>query len=82
MVIKPNQYVKQGLAFGLPDGNCMRVGSTDLTFEQPGFGRMLRELENSAGIEARIYMDNAFFCDLPGAMIMWFGIINSSSSAT
>jgi hypothetical protein len=82
MRIKPNKYVKQGLAFGLPDGNCMRVGSTDLTFEQPGFGRMLRELENAAGIEARIYMDNAFFCDLPGALIMWTGIVNSSSSAT
>lgn len=80
--IKSNKYVKQGLAFGLPDGHCMRVGSTDLTFEQPGFGRMLRELENAAGIEARIYMDNAFFCDLPGGLVMYTGITNSASSAT
>jgi hypothetical protein len=75
--IKPNIYVQGGYAFGLPEGECMRVGSTDLTFEQPGYGKMIREMENLAAVEARIYTDQAFFCQHPGYMVYYTGIVNS-----
>jgi hypothetical protein len=80
LVIKSNIYVKQGTAFGLPDGHCMRVGSTDITFEQPGYGKMIREMENTAAVEVRNYYDQAFFCDSPGHMIRWTGIVNSADA--
>lgn len=78
MALKPNIYVKRGLAFGFPEGHCKRVGSTDLTYSLPGYGKMLRELENAAGVEARIYSDQAPFIDRPGFFVLYTGITNSA----
>lgn len=75
--IKAHKLVKGGFAFGLPDGQCNRIGSTDLTFEQPGHGKMLDTLPDNAGIQARIYTDQSFFCNTPKAMIMINNIVNS-----
>lgn len=75
--IKAHKLVKQGFAFGLPEGQCNRIGTTDLTFEQPGHGKMLDTLPDNAGIQARIYTDQAFFCNMPKAMIMINNIVNS-----
>lgn len=77
MRIIPHRLVKNGVAFGLPDDECVRVGSTDLTFEQPGYGKMVRELEDVAGCEVRQYADQAFFCKHPAYMIYYTGIVNS-----
>jgi hypothetical protein len=76
--IKSNIYMKRGYAIGLPEGYCKRVGSTDLTFTMPGYGKMLRELENTAGVEARIYSDQAPFVERPAFMVNFTGISNSS----
>ncbi len=75
--VKPHKLIKPSVAFALPEGHCMRIGSTDLTFEQPGFGKMLSELPDNAGIQARIYTDQAFFCDTPKAMLSFTSITNS-----
>ncbi len=75
--IKAHKLVKGGFAFGLPEGQCSRIGSTDLTFEQPGHGKMLDTLPDNAGIQARIYTDQSFFCNMPKAMIMINNIVNS-----
>lgn len=75
--IKPNIYVKNGLAFGIPEGECVRVGSTDWTFNMPGYGKMMRELENKAGVEVREFTDQALFCKHPG-YILYFNNINNS----
>lgn len=77
MKIKAHKLVKGGFSFGLPDGECMRIGSTDLTFEQPGFGKMISDLPDNAGVQARIYTDQAFFCRKPKAMLQITGITNS-----
>src|ERR1043166_9061865 len=63
--IKPLIYMKRGLCLGLPEGSAKRVGSTDITLEMPGFGKMVRELEDYAGVEMRSYWDQAAFCDSP-----------------
>ena len=75
--IKPNIYVKNGLAFGIPEGECVRVGSTDWTFNMPGYGKMMRELENKAGVEVREYTDQALFCKHPGYILYFNNIANS-----
>jgi hypothetical protein len=77
--IEPHIYVKRGMAFGLPKGECQRIGSTDLTMQMPGYdGKLLRELEDYAGVEARCYYDQAFFCKHPAYMIKYTGITNAT----
>ena len=77
IAIKAHKLMKRGLALGLPDGECMRIGSTDITTTMPGVGKMLRELEDTAGVEARCYTDQAPFCQKPAFMHLWSGIVNS-----
>jgi hypothetical protein len=60
-------YVKEGYSYIIPVKEYMRVGSTDITFEQPGFeGKFLRLLENHNGYEMRCYTDQALFTSKPG----------------
>jgi hypothetical protein len=45
----------------------MRIGSSDITFDQPGFeGKFLKLLENANAYELRAYTDQALFCPSPG----------------
>lgn len=76
--IIPNIYVKRGIMCGFPEGYCKRIGSTDLTFTMPGYGKMLRELENTAGVEARIYSDQAPFVERPAWSLLYTGVTNST----
>lgn len=77
--IEPYIYCKRGVAFGLPKDECVRIGSTDLTMQMPGYdGKMMRELEDYAGIEARCYYDQAFFCKHPAYMVRYTGITNAT----
>jgi hypothetical protein len=76
--IIPNIYMKRGLMCGFPEGYCKRIGSTDLTFTMPGYGKMLRELENVAGVEARVYSDQAPFVERPAWSLLYTGVVNSS----
>jgi hypothetical protein len=65
--IVPSIYCKEGYAYIIPVKEFMRVGSTDITFEQPGFeGKFLRLLESHNGYEMRAYTDQALFTSKPG----------------
>ena len=60
-------YVKAGSAYILCMDEFMRVGSSDITFKQPGFeGEFFRILNDSNGYELRAYTDQALFCSAPG----------------
>jgi hypothetical protein len=76
--LKPHPYMKRGIALGLPRDLCMRVGATDLTHTMPGFGKMFRELENAAGVEMRLYTDQAPFCQNPKFVTVFTGITNTT----
>ena len=76
--LKVHPYMKRGIALGIPEDYCMRVGSTDLTHTMPGYGKMFRELENAAGIELRLYTDQAPFCKNPQYMQLFTGIVNTT----
>lgn len=60
-------YVKAGSAYILCLDEFMRVGSSDITFKQPGFeGEFFRILNDANGYELRAYTDQALFCTAPG----------------
>jgi hypothetical protein len=60
-------YVKAGSAYVLCLDEFLRVGSSDITFKQPGFeGEFFRILNDSNGYELRAYTDQALFCSAPG----------------
>ncbi len=76
--LKVHPYMKNGLALGIPRGECMRIGSTDLTHTIDGYGRMFRELENASGVEMRMYTDQAPFCKNPQYIQLYTGIANTT----
>jgi len=60
-------YCKEGYAYVLPMGCYQRIGSSDITLDQPGFeGKFLKLLENANAYEMRAYTDQALFCSQPG----------------
>jgi hypothetical protein len=60
-------FVKQGFAYVLPPKELERIGSTDVTFEQPGFeGRFFRLMDSANGYELRCYTDQALFSSAIG----------------
>lgn len=60
-------YCKEGYAYVLPMSCYMRIGSSDVTLDQPGFeGKFLKLLENANAYEMRAYTDQALFCSQPG----------------
>lgn len=65
-------YCKEGYAYGIPLKEFMRIGSSDITFEQPGYeGKFFRLLENHNGYELRAYTDQALFTSKPGLCILF-----------
>lgn len=76
--VVPSIYVKEGQAFIVPFEELQMVGSTDMTFNLPGSNdQFFRQLENSAGVEIRAYMDASLFCSAPGKTVLITGIVNS-----
>jgi len=60
-------YCKEGFAYVIPMSCYTRIGSSDVTLEQPGFeGKFLKLLENANAYEMRAYTDQALFCSQPG----------------
>lgn len=67
MRIVSSIYCKEGFAYVLPLDDYQRIGSADVSLEQPGMeGQFLKALENAAGVEMRAYTDQALFCASPG----------------
>ena len=60
-------YCKEGYAYVMPMSCYTRIGSSDVTLDQPGFeGKFLKLLENANAYEMRAYTDQALFCSQPG----------------
>jgi hypothetical protein len=65
--IKSSIFCKEGFAYVIPVKEYQRIGSTDITFDQPGFeGKFLKLLEHANAYELRAYTDQALFCPSPG----------------
>lgn len=64
-------YCKEGFAYIIPKAEFIRIGSSDVTFNRPGFeGEFFKELENSNGFEIRCYTDQALFTHRPGSCVL------------
>ena len=60
-------FCKEGYSYVIPVKEFSRIGSSDITFDQPGFeGKFLKLLENANAYELRAYTDQALFCPCPG----------------
>lgn len=76
--IIPSIYVKEGNAYVAPLDEYFYVGSTPMTFQLPGLqDQFIRQLENSAGFELRLFSDQILACRSPGHSTIITGISNS-----
>lgn len=76
--IVPHTYIKEGFAYALCEKDLIRIGSTDITFEPPGYeGEFFKLLENANGYEIRAYSDQALFTSKPSCITILRYIKNS-----
>lgn len=67
--IVPSTFVKDGYSFVFSEKDLMRIGSSDVTMEPPGFvGEPIRFLEEASGYQARAYSDQCLFTSRPGGI--------------
>lgn len=67
--IVPSTFVKEGYAYAMCEKELVRVGSTDITFDPPGYeGEFFKLLENANGYEMRCYSDQALFTARPSCI--------------
>lgn len=80
VTIKSYKYMKQGIALAVPTQECMRIGSTDLTFTAPGHPNKYfwTELQQKNGAQIRNYSDQAVFCENPSHMCLFTGVQNNA----
>ena len=75
MHVMAHPMVKGGEGFIYPTKCLSRIGSSDVTFNNPGVGdRFFRELSDNAGFELRCYSDQAIFIDRPAVCTKLYGI--------
>jgi hypothetical protein len=65
--IVPSIYCKEGYAYALQPDCFLRVGSQEITLEQPGMeGKFIKLVENANAYEMRSYTDQSLLCTQPG----------------
>lgn len=70
--------VKEGEAFVVPMKKMKRIGAQELSFKSPGSDEQLfRQLDSSAGVELRLYGNQAIFIETPARCVKITGITNS-----
>jgi len=77
--IQPHGMIKQGMAVGIPDGSCKRLGATDITFRVPGMEeeQFLYQLPSNAGYGIRAYANQAIFTPQINGCVLIDDIVNS-----
>lgn len=77
MHIHSSNYVKEGYAYVIAKEDFLRIGSTEITFRNPGRSdEFFRELTDNAGYELRCYTNQSLFCKAPGKQLLITGIVN------
>lgn len=71
-----HKYVKEGEAFMLPLSECVRVGSTDVTFNIPGTqnGQVFQQSPTQAGYQFRVYSMQQLLFTRPASGVLLTGI--------
>lgn len=69
--IHASLFCKEGYAYVFPPSELERVGSSDITFERPGFpGKFFKEMESANGYELRCYSDQSLFSAAIGKLTL------------
>lgn len=69
--IVASTFCKEGYAYAMCKKDFMRVGSSDVTFDPPGYeGEFFKLMENANGYELRSYSDIALFCSRPACIVV------------
>lgn len=70
--IHASTLVKEGYAYGFVKKDLARIGSSDVTFEMPGYeGEIFSILPDTHGLQVRAYSDQALVCFKPGALVLF-----------
>jgi len=70
--IHASTLVKEGYAYGFVAKDLARIGSSDVTFEMPGYeGEIFSILPDQHGLQVRAYSDQALVCFRPGALTLF-----------
>jgi hypothetical protein len=69
--VQASLFCKQGFAYVYPKDELERIGSSDVTFEQPGMeGKFFRLMDSANGYELRAYCDQALFSPAIGMLTL------------
>lgn len=81
MRIIAHPFVKQGEGFILPLEDCKRIGSTDITFDLPGFAGPALYLPSptNTGVEVRVFTSQALFLSKPSHCVLLSNITPSTN---
>ena len=81
MRVISHPFVKQGEGFILPLEDCKRIGSTDITFDLPGFAGPALYLPSptNTGVEVRVFTSQALFFAKPSHGVILTGITPSTN---
>lgn len=75
--ILANPFVKEGYAYGLDLKSFLRIGSKDISFDNPVEpGKFIMPLEGTNAYQILGYTDSALFCSSLGKNIVFSGIQN------
>lgn len=74
-------FVKQGEGFMVPFDRMKRIGSTDITFDLPGFAGPALYLPSpsNTGVEIRVFTSQALFCEAPSHTVYLSNVVNSTN---
>jgi hypothetical protein len=81
MRIIAHPFVKQGEGFILPLEDAKRIGSTDITFDLPGFAGPALYLPSptNTGVEVRVFTSQALFMAKPSHCVYLSAIVASTN---
>lgn len=74
--IVAHPYMKESFAMIMPMNHVYRIGSTEPTFQPVPGTDMVFHQSTTAGVEVRVYTDQAVFCDAPSYCSLVTGIVN------
>lgn len=79
--IVAHPFVKQGHAFMVPFDRAKRIGSTDITFDLPGFAGPALYLPSptNTGVEVRVFTSQALFIEAPSHTVYLSNVVASSN---
>lgn len=76
--IVASPFVKEGYAYALDLASFLRIGSKDISFDNPVEpGKYIKPLDSSNAYQIIGYTDSALFCSSLGKSIIFTGVTNS-----